>query len=389
MTSLDWNTLFGAELAELRTDAAERDRRGGSDRPVVQHLKDRGVTAVRVPPEHGGRGADVRELFELVIALATADSAIAHALRAHFVFGEGAVHAAAHGDDRWIKEVAAGRTMGSAVSEQTNLRPMDLQVRMRRDGDDYLLSGVKHYTTGSVYADWIQVIARDDEGQLLRARIPTDRAGIEVLDDFTGMGQKGSASGSIRFDDVRIDADEVSASDDLDPRSTRYRKVFAQLYLAAVLAGIARAAQDDATAYVLERARVPAHGHTDHPRDDLLVQRRIGQIAANAAGARAAVLTAATALDAASAGIGLGDADLADLAVQVAQAHTLAARLAIEAGDLIFTVGSGSAVSGRLGLDRHWRNARTVAAHSPMDYKHQVIGAYLLSGQNPPDNGYF
>ncbi|TCB96716.1 hypothetical protein E0H26_13870 [Micromonospora zingiberis] len=392
--STPWADIFAAELKLLRDTAADRDRRGGSDRESVRALKAAGVTRVRLAVDEGGHAASVSDLFDLVVDLAAADSSIAHALRAHFVFGEGALHSRGRGGDRWLAEIAAGRTFGSAVSEQSDLRPMDLQVTIERDGDGYRLSGNKHYTTGSVYADWIQVLARDESGGIVRTRIPTDRDGVDIRDDFDGIGQRGSASGSIRFTNVRLAADEVSADDGTGPRSARYRKTFSQLYLAALLAGIAEAARDEAARYVLTRARVAAHGHTDRPRDDLFVQRGIGQIAADAAAARSLVRTAAQRLDTASELITrTGDApsvdELAALSVEVTQVHTVVSRLAIAAAERVFTVGSGSAVSAALNLDRHWRNARTVSAHSPMDYKDQVVGAYVLNGAHPPDNGYF
>ncbi len=42
-----------------------------------------------------------------------------------------------------------------------------------------------------------------------------------------------------------------------------------------------------------------------------------------------------------------------------------------------------------LGLDRHWRNVRTVASHNPLDYKAYAVGNYLVNGTTPPANGYF
>ena len=48
-----------------------------------------------------------------------------------------------------------------------------------------------------------------------------------------------------------------------------------------------------------------------------------------------------------------------------------------------------SATSRSLNLDRHWRNARTVATHSPLAYKAHVAGNFAVNGTYPPANGYF
>ncbi|MFB9835030.1 hypothetical protein ACFFNX_22875, partial [Actinoallomurus acaciae] len=76
-------------------------------------------------------------------------------------------------------------------------------------------------------------------------------------------------------------------------------------------------------------------------------------------------------------------------AVEVAQAQFFAAESALKAAELLFDVGGGSAVASRHNLDRHWRNARTVANHNPRSWKAGVIGAYRLTGAEPPTNGLF
>ena len=43
----------------------------------------------------------------------------------------------------------------------------------------------------------------------------------------------------------------------------------------------------------------------------------------------------------------------------------------------------------KLNLDRHWRNARTLASHNPLDYKAHAVGNYLVNEVSPPANGYF
>jgi alkylation response protein AidB-like acyl-CoA dehydrogenase len=52
-------------------------------------------------------------------------------------------------------------------------------------------------------------------------------------------------------------------------------------------------------------------------------------------------------------------------------------------------VGGGSAIAQRHNLDRHWRNARTVANHNPRSWKAAVVGAYHLTGAEPPASGLF
>ena len=62
---------------------------------------------------------------------------------------------------------------------------------------------------------------------------------------------------------------------------------------------------------------------------------------------------------------------------------------ALRASELVFDVGGASATLREHDLDRHWRNARTVANHNPRDWKAAVVGAHLLTGAAPPTTGLF
>ena len=80
---------------------------------------------------------------------------------------------------------------------------------------------------------------------------------------------------------------------------------------------------------------------------------------------------------------------LADAAADVAQAQLLAERLTVTAAERLFDTGGASATASGLNLDRHWRNARTIASHNPLDYKAHAVGDYLVNGTAPPASGYF
>jgi alkylation response protein AidB-like acyl-CoA dehydrogenase len=123
---------------------------------------------------------------------------------------------------------------------------------------------------------------------------------------------------------------------------------------------------------------------------DPFVLEAVGEIAADASSAEALVLAAADGVD------DLVDTDrqhdaeaLADLSVRIAKAQLVAERLTLSAAQRLFDTGGASATARALNLDRHWRNARTVASHSPLAYKAHATGNYLVNGTWPPANGYF
>ncbi|MFC7587002.1 acyl-CoA dehydrogenase family protein [Nonomuraea antimicrobica] len=118
------------------------------------------------------------------------------------------------------------------------------------------------------------------------------------------------------------------------------------------------------------------------------MRHAVGEISARAYAAESAVLRAAESIDRAWSG-GLDPGLLTEATVEVAQAQFVAVESALKAAELVFDVGGGSAVARRHNLDRHWRNARTVANHNPRAWKAAVVGAHRLTGAQPPLNGLF
>ncbi|MFC6257272.1 acyl-CoA dehydrogenase, partial [Kocuria oceani] len=69
--------------------------------------------------------------------------------------------------------------------------------------------------------------------------------------------------------------------------------------------------------------------------------------------------------------------------IAVEHAQVTVPELALGAAqDLFLTVGA-SATSTAKGLDRHWRNAQTVATHNPIAFRARALGDYLINGTLP------
>src|SRR4029078_3469589 len=121
--------------------------------------------ALRVPVAYGGPGASLRDLFDVVIRLAAADSTVAQSLRAPFQLVEGRGAAADEAERaRWLPEVLAGRLFGNATVERTTRDMFGFQTKCVRAGGELRLRGTKYYSTGSLYADRVSVAAVGPEG---------------------------------------------------------------------------------------------------------------------------------------------------------------------------------------------------------------------------------
>ena len=378
-------------VAALRRDdpAAERDR--VLQYEAVESIRQTGVLNLRVPTEFGGPGGTARDVLWAVIQIGRGSSNVAQALRSHFGFSERLLsnRATPQEAQEWFPRVYAGLIVGNAITDAAGKAPSSADTKVLPDTDGVLrLNGYKFYSTGTLFADVIAVSALDAEGRDVQAIIPADRTGVELFDDWDGFGQRTTASGGTRFTDVEVLPHEVITVS--EGNTLGNATAFLQLYLASVAVGIAYAVFDDAVDYVRTKARPASHSVADSAATDPFVLEAVGEISAAATSAEAIVLTAADAIDRLVDEGRQGDPDaLADVAVTVARAQLVAERLTISAAGRLFDTGGASATARALNLDRHWRNARTIAGHSPLAYKAYVAGDYAVNGTWPPANGYF
>lgn len=382
---------LGEVVASLRDrDAAtERDRALQYD--AVEALRRTGVLSLRVPARYGGPGGSVRQVMSAVVRIARGNSNVAQALRAHFGFSERLLSNRATKAERqeWFPRIGSGLVLGNAITDGRGRAPASDDTKVLADETGTLrLNGYKFYSTGTLYADLIAVSAVDADGRDLQAIIPADRDGVELYDDWDGFGQRTTASGGTRFTDVEVLPVEVTTVS--DATDIGHSTTFLQLYLAAVAAGIAAAVFDDAVGYVRLRARPAAHSIADTAATDPFILQAVGDISATASATEALVLTAADHVDDV---VDTGRHDdvhaVAAAAVEVAKAQLVVERLTLVSAQRLFDTGGASATARGLNLDRHWRNARTLASHSPLDYKAHAAGNYAVNGVFPPANGYF
>ncbi|WP_435069683.1 acyl-CoA dehydrogenase family protein [Amycolatopsis thermoflava] len=377
-------------LARLRATAAVRERTRDYAFADVRALAEQRITLTGIAVRDGGAGGSVRDVADLVVAIARADSNVAQALRSSFLTAN---RVATRPDlphrEVTLRRLRAGDLFAGTSNERTGGASGSVSTTLRRDGDGYLLNGEKYYSTGGLYASWFSGSALDDNGDVVFFTVPVDRAGVHRLDDFDAVGQRLTASGTTRLVNVRVTAEEIAPRDNhlLD---NPWLGSFAQLYLAAIEAGIAAAALDDAAAFGREKARPIKHSSASRSVEDPYVRETVGEIAARAHAARSAVLLAAEVLEHVR---GLSGAQArtagAEAAVTVAQAGVVAIESALRAAELLFDVAGGSITDRDLGFDRHWRNARVVANHNPRRWKAAVAGAYHLTGEEPPTTGLF
>ncbi|HEX4751992.1 MAG TPA: acyl-CoA dehydrogenase family protein [Solirubrobacterales bacterium] len=333
----------------------------------IDMLRAARFAALRVPRDLGGAGTSLRGMFRLIMALAAVDSNVAHILRSHLSFVEQTLRSTDPVQrERWLREAAAGTIVAGAATELGGHKvgAEKFRTRLRRDSDGTLrLNGVKYYSTGSLYADSLLYVALDDEEKVVSVVVPFDRDGVTVEDDWDGLGQSLTGTGTTRLEDVIVEPDEVLER--VVPEEGPVKRFgVLQLYLTAVIAGATRNAANDAIALVRGREGRPFAHAAARPAEDPLLQEAVGEMLSAAYAAEAIVLRAADEAD--SVVDGVPDPGLADrAALEAAEAKLAVDQIALAATARIFDLGGASATKRERNLDRHWRNVRTLSNQQP------------------------
>jgi len=365
--------------------ARENDRTLPFD--AVQWLKDSGFTALRVPRELGGSGVTLPQFFSLLVRLAEAESNLPQILRVNAGFTELLLERKDDAYTRhWLGIIGSGQTFGAAASERTSSTSNSVIVSPDSRPGHQRLNGEKYYSTGTLYADWILVRAHDDESDL-NVLVKSDAPGVVRIDDWDGFGQRLTGSGTTRFDNVLVTQEQILDRYHISqPRRDTLITAFYQTVHLATLAGIARAVQRDAIAFTQARTRTFGIPGQSSPRENPLVHRVIGRLASLAWSTEQLVNAVAVAMEnvhQARRADSVTRDDYIALEVQTFQAQQIIIGQVLEASTLLFEVGGASATSDKRRLDRHWRNARTLASHNPATQREASIGDYHLNDHAP------
>ena len=379
-------TVAAALAEEFRAGASARDAERRLPRAELDRLSASGLLAVTVPAEHGGADVITLTLAEIFRLLASADGSLAQIPQSHFAYVN-VIRRQGTEEQRkfFFAELLAGRRFGNAQSEAGTKHVQDIRTRLQPQPDGcYLLTGVKHYSTGALFADWIPVLARADDDKLHVAYVPADAPGLTVIDDWDGLGQRTTASGTVRLERVPVPGDRVLPHH-LTFEGPQLHGAVAQLLHAAIDTGIGAGALAEAAEFVRTKSRPWFESGAETAAEDPLLIQRFGELALQVRASEALLREAARAVDVARAD--LTDDTAAEASIAVAAAKVQAAQTAVEVTSALFEVSGTRSALNSLNLHRHWRDARTHTLHDPTRWKIQHIGRYVLNGTKPPRHG--
>ncbi|NMY35705.1 MULTISPECIES: SfnB family sulfur acquisition oxidoreductase [unclassified Pseudomonas] len=371
-----------ALAAVAREQAAKRDRQRQLPWSQIEAFTQSGLGSITIPREFGGPQVSYVTLAEVFAIISAADPALGQIPQNQVGILNLVLNTATQAQkEQLFSRVLKGGRIGNAGPERGSKNTLDLKARITAEGDAFVINGQKFYSTGAWFAHWIAVKALNDEGKQVIAFVPRATPGLRVVDDWSGFGQRTTASGTVLLNNVRVDADLVVDNWRIN-ESPNIQGAVSQLVQAAIDLGIAREAIADTIRFVRERSRPWIDANVERNSDDPYVVADIGKLSIELHAAEALLRKAARVLDDVSASP--VDAQAAARAsIAVAEAKVLSTELSLLASEKLFELSGSRATLAEFNLDRHWRNARVHTLHDPVRWKYHAIGAYRLNGTLP------
>ena len=199
--------LVPAEDEMIATDRVPED--------VVADMRDMGLFGITVPPEYGGSGMNLSQYIETIKELSWAAPAFRSLISINVGMTGSTIRRAGTEaqKDEWLPRIAAGDVVAFALTEpDSGSDSAALRTTAVRDGDDYVLNGVKRFITNAPSAKMVMVMARTSpenlpsNGHVSAFLVPTDAPGVTLGKPDRKMGQAGAHIGDVILEDVRLPA---------------------------------------------------------------------------------------------------------------------------------------------------------------------------------------
>ncbi|MET3497687.1 acyl-CoA dehydrogenase family protein [Variovorax boronicumulans] len=247
--------------AELWPHAPKWDREHSFPKEAHQGLAALGAYGICVPEEHGGAGLDYLTLALVLEEIAAGDGGTSTAISVTNCPVNAILmrYGNAQQKKQWLEPLAQGQMLGAfcLTEPQAGSDASSLRTTARKDGDGYVIDGVKQFITSGKNGQVAIVIAVTDKGAGKRGMsafiVPTDAPGYNVARLEDKLGQHSSDTAQINFDGCRIPAENLIGAEGEGYKIALGALEGGRIGIAAQSVGMARSAFDVALAYAKER----------------------------------------------------------------------------------------------------------------------------------------
>ena len=177
---------------------------------VARGLAELGAVGPTIPTEYGGLGASSIAYGLAMQEVERADSGLRSfcSVMGSLVMYPIYTYGSEEQKRRWLPELAAGRAIGCFALTEPNVgsNPAAMTTRARRDGDDYVITGHKRWSTNAAEADVAVVWAKDDEGDVRGFLVETDLPGVSTPRIMDKWSLRAAITAEVVLDEVRVPA---------------------------------------------------------------------------------------------------------------------------------------------------------------------------------------
>lgn len=245
----------------IAPQAAQWDRDKTFPHAVHKELAALGAYGVAVPEAYGGAGLDYLSLALILEEIAAGDGGTSTVISVNNCPVCSMLMAYANEDQKrqWLVPLARGEMLGAFCLTEPHVGSdaSALRTTAKRDGDDYVLNGVKQFITSGKHADVAIVLAVTDKAAGKRGIsafvVPTSTPGYVVARLEDKLGQHSSDTAQIVFEDCRVPARNLLGEEGGGYRMALSGLEGGRIGIASQSVGMARAAFDAALAYAKER----------------------------------------------------------------------------------------------------------------------------------------
>src|SRR5580704_12508266 len=235
---------------EIRPTSGDRDRDRRLPIEEIEWFTQSGLWGITVPKEYGGAGVSTPVFSEVVAIISEADASLGQIPQNHYAnVEEIRLIGTKAQKEFFFDRILKGERLGNAAVERAGKTVFENQTKLVADGDGYLLSGEKFYSTGALFAHWVPVRVTDLDGKRVVAIVNRRSEGLTVIDDWSSFGQRTTASGTVILKNVRVNKDQILPSFQAYAKPTT-RGPFSQLIHVAIDVGIAQAALKEAAHFL-------------------------------------------------------------------------------------------------------------------------------------------
>ena len=250
------------EIAEehIKPVRAQYDEEGGFPWDIVEVLRQADIFGVYIPEEYGGFGGGA---FEMSIAMEELSKACAGIALTFGATGLGTYPILLFGNDeqkkRFLPDIASGKRLAAFGLTESNAGSdvAGIETTAVKDGDYYILNGVKQWITNAGEAEVYSVIAMTNKEKGPRGAsafiVEKGTQGFTFGKKENKMGIRGSATAELIFQDCKIHKDNMLSREGMGFIIAMKTFDNSRPGIAAQALGIAQGAFDEAVAFVKER----------------------------------------------------------------------------------------------------------------------------------------